>query len=159
SAARSSSRRSGSGRCSAHAGSAVAWSSTWSARSGPGRATRPWRPISRTCTSTPCGAMQPERASMLGPILPFHVRQQLRQPLFWLTATVFVLLTFTATVTDSVSIGGAIGNVHRNAPFVVVQMLGIMSVIAAFAVVAFTSQAVLRDFDSDTHELVFSRPV
>ena len=39
----------------------------------------------------------------------------------------FFLMTFFATSSDSVQIGGAIGNIDRNAPWVILRMLGIAS--------------------------------
>ena len=59
----------------------------------------------------------------------FELRYQLRQPLAWIMTGFFFLMTFFAVSSDSVQIGGGIGNVHRNAPWVILQMLGIMSVI------------------------------
>jgi ABC-2 type transport system permease protein len=38
------------------------------------------------------------------------------QPLLWVVAGVFGLLAFGATASDAVQVGGAIGNVWRNAP-------------------------------------------
>ena len=48
---------------------------------------------------------------------------------------------------------------NRNAPYVVVRMLGELSVIGAFVVVAFVATSALRDFERGTDDLVFSRPV
>ncbi len=89
----------------------------------------------------------------------FEVRYQLRQPLFWATAAFFALVGFVVTATDALQVGGAIGGVNRNAPWVVARLLGDMSVLGSFVVVAFVGTAVLRDFEHGTDELVFSRPV
>jgi ABC-type transport system involved in multi-copper enzyme maturation permease subunit len=92
-------------------------------------------------------------------IVRFELRYQLRQPLLWVTAAIFAALAFIASSTDALEIGGPIGALNRNAPYVVVRMLGGMSLFGVFIVVAFVATAALRDFECFTDELVFSRPV
>ncbi len=96
---------------------------------------------------------------MLRHLFSFEARYQLRQPLFWATGLFFAFMTFMAITSDAVSIGGSLGNVHRNAPYVILQFLGVMSVMALFVVTAFVASAALRDFDRNTHELFFSKPI
>ncbi|HXE79362.1 MAG TPA: M1 family aminopeptidase [Vicinamibacterales bacterium] len=96
---------------------------------------------------------------MLRHVAAFEIRDQLRQPLFWGIAGVFAMMSFVATVTDTLQIGGAIGSVHRNAPYVVVRMLGDLSLLAVFMVVAFAATSVLRDFERGTDGIVFASPV
>ena len=66
---------------------------------------------------------------MFRSIILFEIRYHLRQPLFWLVGALFALMTFGATTSDTVRVGGAIGNVHRNAPFVILQMSAVLSII------------------------------
>jgi len=61
---------------------------------------------------------------MFRQIVRFELRYQLRQPLLWATAAIFAALALVAASTDGLEIGGPIGALHRNAPFVVVRMLG-----------------------------------
>lgn len=96
---------------------------------------------------------------MFGEIFRFELRQQLRNPLFWLIAVALAALAFAAACSDSVTIGGGIGNVHRNAPMVVVQMLGVFSVLGLILIPIFVAGAALRDFTANTAELMFSTPV
>ena len=96
---------------------------------------------------------------MFGSIFKFEIKYHLRQPLFWGVTLFFLLMTFGAVVSDSVQIGGSIGNVNRNAPTVIIRLLAIMSAIGIFVVTAFVASAVHRDFAHRTHELFFSRPV
>ena len=96
---------------------------------------------------------------MLAEIFRFELRYQLRQPVFWIAAALFFLMTFLAVTTDAVVIGGSIGNVNRNAPFVILQMLLIMSVLGVFFTTAFVAGPVLRDYESGTHEIFFSTPI
>ncbi|HZM69869.1 MAG TPA: hypothetical protein VFB95_05800, partial [Candidatus Cryosericum sp.] len=95
---------------------------------------------------------------MLRRILAFEFRYQVRQPLFWIACVVFFLLTFAAITTDVVSVGRSIGSVRRNAPFVILQMLAIMTAIGTFFTTAFVSNSVHRDFESQTDALFFSMP-
>jgi hypothetical protein len=72
---------------------------------------------------------------------------------------VFFAMTFMAASSDSVQIGGAIGNVNRNAPFVIVQMLATMSAIGVFVITAFMATAIVRDFEDNTYAMFFTTPV
>ena len=92
-------------------------------------------------------------------ILRFEARYQLRNPVFPITAVLFFLLSFGAIATDSVVIGGSIGSIHRNAPFVITQILLVMSVIGVFATTAFVASAVQRDYETGASSLFFSLPV
>lgn len=96
---------------------------------------------------------------MFGPIFWFEVRFQLRQPAFYVGAAVFALLSFGAVTTDAVMIGGSIGNVFRNAPFVVMQILLVMSVVGVFITTAIAAGTVHRDFEQGTDALFLSRPI
>ncbi len=96
---------------------------------------------------------------MVAEILRFEVRYHLRSALFWLSAIVLFLLTFGAITTDAIQIGGAIGNVNRNAPFVIMQVVLIMGMIANFVVIAFVAGAVLRDEEHGTAGLLFTTRV
>lgn len=96
---------------------------------------------------------------MLREIFRFELRQQLRSPLFWLVAIALAALAFAAASSDSVQIGGGVGNVHRNAPMVVITMLGFFSVLGLFLITIFVAGAALRDFGANTAELMFATPM
>ena len=96
---------------------------------------------------------------MLAEIFRFELRYQLRQPVFLLAAAFFFLSAFLAVTTDVVVIGGSIGNVDRNAPFVILQLLLVMSLMGVFVTTAFVASPVLRDRETGTHELFFSAPI
>ncbi len=96
---------------------------------------------------------------MLARIFAFEVRYQLRQPLFWVAAALFFLLTFGAVTTDVVSVGGSIGSVNRNAPFVLMQILLVMTVVGTFLTTAFAANSVYRDVESQADALFFSLPL
>jgi ABC-2 type transport system permease protein len=83
-------------------------------------------------------------------IFLFEIRYQLRQPLFIISAVIFFLLTFGAVTSDAVSIGGAVGKVQRNSPYVIMLFMSIMSVLGTFVTTAFVANAVIRDAQYDT---------
>ncbi len=96
---------------------------------------------------------------MLRSIALFEIRYQLKQPLFYCVTLLFIFMTFSAITSDSVQIGGGIGNVNRNAPSVILHIMTIMSAIGVFVVTAFMAGSVHRDFAHETHEIFFSKPV
>ncbi len=96
---------------------------------------------------------------MFAEIFRFETRYHLKQLLFYVVLVIFFLLTFGAVTSDSVQIGGSIGNVNRNAPFVIMEFLLVMSVFSIFTTTAFVSNAALRDYDLGTDALFFSSPI
>ena len=60
---------------------------------------------------------------------------------------------------DDVQIGGAIGNVNRNAPSVILTFLSTFSVLGMLGAILLIAQPLLRDSDLRTDELFFSTPV
>ncbi len=96
---------------------------------------------------------------MLLSIFLFEVRYQLKNPVFPIACFLFFVLTFGAVTTDSVIIGGGIGNVNRNAPYVIMQLLTMMMIVGIFAITAFVAGAIHRDFEHRTNELFFTTPV
>lgn len=96
---------------------------------------------------------------MFREIASFEIRYHLRQPVFWVAFAFFFLITFLATSTDAVVIGGALGKINRNAPFVIMQMMLIMSIIGVFFTTAFVASPVLRDVEHRTQGMFFSTPL
>jgi ABC-2 type transport system permease protein len=92
-------------------------------------------------------------------ILRFELRQQLKAPLFWIIAAVFGALAFALVTTDAVTVGGASGNVLRNAPLVIVRLLSALTILSMFLVTVFVAGAALRDFEQRTAELFFTTPM
>jgi ABC-2 type transport system permease protein len=96
---------------------------------------------------------------MLWSFLRFELRYRMRQPAVYVFSVIFALLTFGAMTSDAVIIGGGTGQTAINAPFVITQMLGIMSVVSVILVTAFVSTAVTRDFELATDALFFTKPI
>jgi ABC-2 type transport system permease protein len=96
---------------------------------------------------------------MFREIFGFELRQQLKSPLFWMIALAFGAMAFAAAGSDHIRIGGGIGNTHRNAPYVVVEMLTLFTLLGMFLNTVFVAGAALRDFEAGTAELFFATPV
>ncbi|WP_296594818.1 M1 family aminopeptidase [Phenylobacterium sp.] len=90
---------------------------------------------------------------MFGQIAAFELRYQLRQPIFWISAFIFFLMPFVAVVTDNLNIGAA-GNIHRNSPVAIAQMLSTMATIFMFASTAFVANAITRDVETGLGPIV-----
>ncbi|WP_374349862.1 ABC transporter permease/M1 family aminopeptidase [Chitinimonas sp.] len=89
----------------------------------------------------------------------FDLRYQLRQPLLWVAAFLFGMMAFGASTSDAIQVGGAIGNVHRNAPTVIAQFLGVFTVLGMFVVTIFIAGSVLRDSEFGMSDLIFATPM
>jgi ABC-2 type transport system permease protein len=96
---------------------------------------------------------------MLLEIFRFEWRQQWRAPLFWIIALAFGALAFAVACTDAVAMGGASGNVLRNAPMVIARLITAFTIFGMLAGGVFVAGAALRDFDHNTAELMFATPV
>ncbi|MDN4037412.1 M1 family aminopeptidase [Massilia sp. YIM B02443] len=96
---------------------------------------------------------------MLREFFKFELDFQLRQPLLWVCALIFGALAFGATTTDAIQVGGSIGNVNRNAPVVVAQLLGVFSLMSMFVVTIFIAGSVLRDGEVGIADMLFATPM
>lgn len=92
---------------------------------------------------------------MIGHVAAFELRQQLRSPVFWVGCAIFFALTFGAVTVEQIQIGSR-GNVNLNAPFAILQILGIMSLFAVFVQVALVAGSVIRDDETGFAPLVRS---
>jgi len=91
-------------------------------------------------------------------MLSFEWRYFVRQPSFYVTGLIFFLLTFFATVSENIQIGGG-GNVLYNGPFSIAQTLIIMSIFAMFLVVNFVANTATRNESTQMAELLYCKPI
>ena len=89
----------------------------------------------------------------------FDLRYHLRQPLLWLSTLPLMLLAFASAGSDTARIGGSIGNAHLNAPVVIVNQMGVLSIMALFLVTFFVAGALLRDNEAGMADLLFATPM
>jgi ABC-2 type transport system permease protein len=96
---------------------------------------------------------------MLGQILWFEIRYWLRSWMLWIFLLIVAVLFFGAVGTDYVTIGDALSNTLRNAPFVIQNFYSIAGLLTLLMVTAFVNSAAARDFNFNTHQMLFSTPV
>lgn len=89
----------------------------------------------------------------------FEIKYWLRAPLPWIFLFLFALMTFVATVSEFISIGGSFGNIHKNAPYVIQNWYAVFSILSLLLLTAFLNTAAIRDFEHKTAQLVFSSPL
>jgi ABC-2 type transport system permease protein len=72
---------------------------------------------------------------------------------------IIFLLCFLSVASPVVSIGGAVGQIKANSPYVLTMMTLIMSFALTMITSAIMGVAVLRDFDHNTEAILFSTPL
>lgn len=89
----------------------------------------------------------------------FEIRYWLRRPTTYIYFATMFLLSFLFMTTDAVRIGGGVGKVLKNAPFVIAQTTVILTFIGAIITTAIAGTSILRDFQVKAHELFFTTPL
>ena len=84
---------------------------------------------------------------MFAKVFTFEFRHQVRQPVFWVVAVVFFLLTFGATTSDQIRIGDS-ANVHKNAPYAIAEVHLILTIFFMFVTTAFVANVIVRDHET-----------
>jgi ABC-type transport system involved in multi-copper enzyme maturation permease subunit len=92
-------------------------------------------------------------------ILLFELRYWAKGFMVWIFLFILGTLVFGATATDQVTIGGSIGNVNRNAPYVIQIFYSIMAIFAMLMTTAFVNSAASRDFQYNSYQLIFTTPI
>ncbi|MDH7973589.1 M1 family aminopeptidase [Sphingomonas sp. AR_OL41] len=95
---------------------------------------------------------------MFAKIASFELRYQLRNPVFWVVAILFFLLTFGSMTVEQIRIGGG-GNIHKNAPVAIAQTQLILSVFFMFVTTAFVANVIVRDNESGFGPMVVTTRV
>ena len=95
---------------------------------------------------------------MLARIARFEIGYQLRSPLFFVAFALFFLFAFGSVTSENIQIGAG-GNVHVNAPYAILQTLGVLNVFGLFVVTAFVANVVIRDDETGFAPLVRSTRV
>ncbi|MGA9582043.1 MAG: M1 family aminopeptidase [Allosphingosinicella sp.] len=91
-------------------------------------------------------------------IARFELRYQLKNPVFWVAAVLFLLMTFGAMASESIQIGAG-GNIHKNSPVALTQVQGILGLFFMFVTTAFVANVVVRDDDTGFGPIVRSTPI
>ncbi len=82
-----------------------------------------------------------------------------KTPMIYIFFVLMTLLVFGAVSSDNIRIGGAIGNIHRNAPYIITVYTTIMSIFGLLIAAAFFNNAALRDYLNNFNEILFSTPL
>ncbi len=96
---------------------------------------------------------------MFWEVFAFEVKQRFNRPMLYIFFAVMFAFSFGAMSWDNITIGSAIGNVQRNAPFIIAQFLLVFSILGMFLIPAFVSSALIRDFELETYSSFFTTPV
>ncbi len=91
-------------------------------------------------------------------IAGFELRYQLKNPVFWMAAVMFLLMTFGAMAWSLVQIGAG-GNIHKNSPAALTLIQANLSLFFMFVTTAFVANVVVRDDDTGFGPIVRSTPI
>ena len=83
----------------------------------------------------------------------------LSSPMTWIFLFINTMLVMGAVSSEYVTIGGGVGSVHKNAPFVVQSYYGVMSLVCLLMTTAFMNASANRDFEHGMYQFVFSSPI
>jgi len=92
-------------------------------------------------------------------IFRFELRNRFKQFLFYIFFIVLMLITFAAISSDSIQIGGGLGNDYKNSPYNITNILSVMSILGVFIITAFMAGSIIRDRDLNTSEIFYSKPI
>lgn len=95
---------------------------------------------------------------MLLSMVRFEWRYYLRQPSFYVVASLLFLMSFLSVASNNIQIGAG-GEVMKNSPFSITQSMLIMSLISMFAVVNFVGNTAIRNHQHLMEELIYSKPL
>lgn len=88
-----------------------------------------------------------------------EIKTWLKSPMLWIFFLIIALLVFGAVSSDQIQIGGATTSVKKNAPSVIQQYYGVMSLIALLMTTAFMNATANRDLESGFSGILFSYPI
>ncbi len=89
----------------------------------------------------------------------FEIRYWLRSWMLWVFTLITAMLFFGAVSSDHVTIGEALSNTYRNAPFVIENYYAMVGLLTLLMVTAFVNSAAARDFSHNTYQIIFSTPL
>jgi ABC-2 type transport system permease protein len=96
---------------------------------------------------------------MFGDVFRFELLYRFKRPPVYFFAGLFFLMTACTVASDSMQMGGAIGNAARNSPYEILRLMQMMSAMALLALTGFVATAVNRDYEYGAHEMFYATPV
>ena len=91
--------------------------------------------------------------------IKYEIKHWIKSPMLWIFFVITTMMVFGAVASGNVSIGGGVGNVYKNAPFVIEQYYMMLSLLCLMMTTAFMNATANRDFTSGMHQFVFSSPI
>ncbi|RNJ61883.1 MAG: aminopeptidase [Porphyrobacter sp. IPPAS B-1204] len=88
----------------------------------------------------------------------FEIRYQLKNPVFWVSVAIFLLIGFGLSASDNVSFGTP-GSVHENSPYAVTFVLAVLATFYLFVITSFVANAVVRDDVTGFGPMIRATPV
>jgi ABC-2 type transport system permease protein len=88
-----------------------------------------------------------------------ELRHWFRQPLMYSFFGLFAFMGFSLVVWDAIKLGGAGGNLYRNAPYMVYVFYSVIAFLGLLLVAAFVNASAIRDFENNTSQIIFSTPL
>ena len=85
-----------------------------------------------------------------------ELKYRIKQPMFYMFMLMLFLFTFSPLITDNISILSDLGKIVRNSPYVIFERLIFSSLIGALFVVILVASSVVRDYEDQIAELVFT---
>ncbi len=92
-------------------------------------------------------------------IIRFELRYLLKRPATWVYFVLLFSLSFLYESTDAVTLGGGVGKIMRNAPYVLAQATVLLTLIGSIITTALAGSAVLRDIEFGVHSLFYTKPI
>jgi ABC-2 type transport system permease protein len=89
----------------------------------------------------------------------FEIKYWVKRPMTWIFFLLFALLVFGALTSDSVTIGSGKGNTFANAPVMIEQLFGILSILGLVAMTSFFHATATRDYTYEMDQIVFASPI
>ncbi len=96
---------------------------------------------------------------MIASLFLFETKYWMRGMMVWIFMIVIGALVFAAVSSDKITVGASLENTMRNAPFVIQNFYSIMSLLTMLMTTAFVNSGAARDFQYQTHQIVFSTPL
>jgi len=90
--------------------------------------------------------------------LLFELKYRLKRPATYLYFLILFALTFLASTTEVVQIGGAMGKVMHNSAFMLTTWYMIMSIFGMLMVSGIMGVPIIRDFQHNTASMMFTTP-
>jgi ABC-2 type transport system permease protein len=91
--------------------------------------------------------------------IQYELRHWIKSPMTWIFLLINTLLVMGAVSSDTVQIGGGVGSVHKNAPYVIQTYYGVMSLVCLLMTTAFMNATANRDFQHGMYQFVFTSPI